>query len=66
VFWLGLGCIGRLLDWAVGQTVGVAGFDNGDVDVSRSTIAAQSLGSVKVLVQSEKDSLLEMAMEFFS
>ncbi|GIE92042.1 hypothetical protein Are01nite_85220 [Actinoplanes regularis] len=34
--------------------------------VSRSTIAAQSLGSVKVLVQPEKDSLEAIATLFFS
>ena len=34
--------------------------------VSRSTIAAQSLGSVKVSVQAEKDWLEATAMAFFS
>ena len=34
--------------------------------VNRSTIAAQRRGSVNVLVQPENDSLLAMAMEFFS
>ena len=34
--------------------------------VSRSTMAAQRRGSVKVLVQPENDSLEAMAMEFFS
>jgi hypothetical protein len=33
--------------------------------VSRSTIAAHSLGSVNVFVQAEKDSLLAMPIEFF-
>jgi hypothetical protein len=31
-----------------------------------STIATQSLGSVKILVQAEKDSLDAIAMEIFS
>ena len=34
--------------------------------VSRSTMAAQSRGSVKVLVQPENDSLEAIAIEFFS
>jgi len=34
--------------------------------VSRSTIAAQSLGSVNVFVHPEKDSLDAIATEFFS
>jgi hypothetical protein len=34
--------------------------------VSRSTIATHSLRSVKVFVHPEKDSLLAIAMEFFS
>jgi hypothetical protein len=34
--------------------------------VSRTTIAAPSLGSVKVSVQQENDSLEEIATEFFS
>jgi hypothetical protein len=34
--------------------------------VSRSTMAAQSLGSVKVLVQPEKDSLHAIATDAFS
>jgi hypothetical protein len=41
----------------VGEAVGVgAGFDDVPPKVSRSTIAAQSLGSVKVYVQPENDS----------
>lgn len=49
----------------VGEAVGVAaGFD--DVAVSRSAIAAQSRGSVKVFVQPENDSLEAIATEFFS
>jgi hypothetical protein len=34
--------------------------------VSRSTMAAHNLGSVKVLVQPENDSLEAIATEFFS
>ncbi len=36
------------------------------LNVSRSTIAAQSLGSVNVFVQPENDSLDAIAMELFS
>ena len=36
------------------------------LNVSRSTIAAQSLGSVNVFVQPESDSLEAIAMELFS
>jgi len=36
------------------------------LNVSRSTIAAQSRGSVKVLVQPENDSLEAIAIELFT
>ena len=49
------------------ESVGIgAGFDDVAADVSRSTIAAQSLGSVNVFVQPENDSFDAIATEFFS
>lgn len=46
----------------MGEAVGVgAGLDDGGAEGDRSTIAAQSRGSVKVLVQEENASLEAMA-----
>lgn len=62
----------HFIGWTVARGRGPAGRRRCRVSmmlpakVSRSTIAAQSRGSVKVLVQPEKDSLLAMATEFFS
>ncbi|CAN5586039.1 hypothetical protein BH24ACT15_BH24ACT15_37840 [soil metagenome] len=51
----------------VGQAAaGGAGLDDLAVEVRRSTIAAQSLGSVKVFVQPENGSLEAIAMADFS
>lgn len=56
-----------MLPAGVGEAVGVgAGFDDVPPKVSRSTIAAQSLGSVNVFVQPEKDSFDAIPTEFFS
>ena len=43
-----------------------AGFDDGSVEGKPVDVAAQRRGSVKVFVHPEKDSLLAIAMEFFS